>query len=630
MKNHKWIELSACVLATLLFLSRPVAAQTQWRGANIESTSVPNGTQTSPLTGDGLAMFGVNQNANVVRFQMVASWADGYTIPQYAAWLQSQLAYIDQMLPLFRASGVRVILDLHTPPGGWINKNDQYPQYRMFGPSGLSWQTAFIDTWRTIAVRYKGNADIIAFDLVNEPAVGLKIGSGSSDWNTLAQSTARAIKAIDPGRSLVVEPEYGKISRLSALKPLTGIANVIYSVHYYDPFPFTDQSTKGLDQGFTYPGIIGGQYWDINRLQTTLKPLADFQARNNCRIFIGEFSSCEQIHNGSGQRYVADLINAIEKRGWDWCYHVYTPAPTPAGPELTARSFMQRNPKKKYQTFLANIATALDPTNDNCLFRFIDWDHDGYLDLTLIKRAGTGSHMTEIHCLSGASGYQKWLFNISTVIPEMGPEGEYQFVDWNHDGYLDLVLVKKSGTATKRVEVHIASGITGFKTYLLNTATVLAEQGPESEFKVVDWNADGVPDLFMIKKDRTGTGRTEVHIVSGASRFQTFIMNQFTALGPTPNWDYDLADVNHDGFLDLVGIPHQGTYSTRTETHVLSGASNFQVFLERRMTMFLAADNQWSYSFNDFNRDGNCELTGVRRNGASGKTEIHVLSGGGQ
>lgn len=72
-----------------------------------------------------------------------------------------------------------------------------------------------------------------------------------------------------------------------------------------------------------------------------------------------------------------------------------------------------------------------------------------------------------------------------------------------------------------------------------------------------DWDRDGHLDLFGIKMAATGTPTTEVHILSEATNFQTFLLNIGTAL-PVPkdvaNWDYAISDWNRDGWQDLIGI----------------------------------------------------------------------------
>ena len=62
-------------------------------------------------------------NANHIRWQLM--WdgfphgpADNGDIPAYEAWLETALKHLDSMLPVCRQLGIKILLDLHTPPGG--------------------------------------------------------------------------------------------------------------------------------------------------------------------------------------------------------------------------------------------------------------------------------------------------------------------------------------------------------------------------------------------------------------------------------------------------------------------------------------------------------------------------------
>lgn len=65
---------------------------------------------------------------------------------------------------------------------------------------------------------------------------------------------------------------------------------------------------------------------------------------------------------------------------------------------------------------------------------------------------------------------------------------EVEVADWDLDRKLDLVAIKKSGTANGKAEVHISSGVSNFQQYLLNTATIQTAESPDSyDFELADW-----------------------------------------------------------------------------------------------------------------------------------------------
>jgi hypothetical protein len=96
-----------------------------------------------------------------------------------------------------------------------------------------------------------------------------------------------------------------------------------------------------------------------------------------------------------------------------------------------------------------------------------------------------------------------------------------------------------------------------------------------------------------------------------------FRLQTATALPPTPDtWSFQVFDNG-----DLVGVQRQGARG-RTELHIVSASSGFRRFALQTETALEAADAGW-----DFVALANRDLIAVRRSGASGKTEVHVLDG---
>ena len=179
-----------------------------------------------------------------------------------------------------------------------------------------------MQVWRGIASRYIDAKPICGYDLVNEP-VEEDVGDGCDDWQALAERAARAIRAIDPRRTLIVEPaNWGGPDGLNDLVPLP-ISNVVYSVHMYLPHAFTHQGVYGKGPAYNYPGWIEGKLWDKAALERALRPAIDFQQRYNVQIYIGEFSAIRWAPDHSAYRYLSDLIDIFEAHGWDWSYHAF-------------------------------------------------------------------------------------------------------------------------------------------------------------------------------------------------------------------------------------------------------------------------------------------------------------------
>ena len=166
------------------------------------------------------------------------------------------------------------------------------------------------------------------------------------------------------------------------------------------------------------------------------------------------------------------------------------------------------------QKFILQTGTALHETDDTFDFAMADWDRDAMQDLIAIKKSNTGSNSTEVHVLSGASNFQQFILQTGTALHETDGTFAFAVADWDGDGKPDLIAIKKSNTGSNSTEVHVLSGASNFQQFILQTGTALHETDGTFAFAVADWDGDGKPDLIAIKKSNTGSNSTEVHILA--------------------------------------------------------------------------------------------------------------------
>lgn len=256
--------------------------------------------------------------------------------------------------------------------------------------------------------------------------------------------------------------------------------------------------------------------------------------------------------------------------------------------------------------------------------------------LYAFARTGTGSRSTEVHALA-ADTFQTFTVHAATALGETGSDGAWQLLlgDYNRDGVKDLYAISKRG-ASGRTEVHVLDGASGYKTYSLHAATPLGASGSDHSytFDLGDYDRDGTEDLFIIQRGSTGTGTTEVHILSGASNFQTWLLHTGSALAPAGgglHWKFLVGDYDRDGTPDLYAVSKQGG-SGQTEVHVLSGAARYQTWLLHTATALGAtgSDASWDFALADRDGDGQLDLYALSKVGTgTGSTEVHILSGAG-
>jgi hypothetical protein len=222
--------------------------------------------------------------------------------------------------------------------------------------------------------------------------------------------------------------------------------------------------------------------------------------------------------------------------------------------------------------------TVLDETTEHVKLLMGNSKREGPPDLIAIKRTATLNRCVVAHVLSGASNHREFDLIIATPAREtMTTQMDFMLTDWNGDGSLDIVMIKKNYTGTDRTEVHIISGASNYQQWMLQTGTILHETDETFTFAMGKRDASSRPDLFAIKKSRTTSRTTEVHILSGASHFQNFIIRTDTALHETDDtWDFLVTDWNGDGHQDLVAIKKNNSSDKCTSVHVLSEASMYE------------------------------------------------------
>jgi hypothetical protein len=242
------------------------------------------------------------------------------------------------------------------------------------------------------------------------------------------------------------------------------------------------------------------------------------------------------------------------------------------------------------------------------------------------------SGFTDMHVLTGESGYQTFSLHTPTSLGQAGTSNLWAFAlnDLNRDGVPDLYCIYRMG-ASGHTELYVLDGANNYRSALLQIATVLPPTGTGLEwvFRLGDYNRDGVADLYTLYRIGA-SGKTELHVVDGATNFQTYLAHIATGLGQTGTtnaWQFELADRNGDGVLDLYCINRAGLQNT--EVHVLDGAGGFQTPLLQIGTALapVGTGNEWDFKLADYDRDGVTDLYTIYRIGASGKTELHILDG---
>jgi hypothetical protein len=158
-------------------------------------------------------------------------------------------------------------------------------------------------------------------------------------------------------------------------------------------------------------------------------------------------------------------------------------------------------------------------------------------------------------------------------------------------------------------ELHILNA--GFESFALQTA--IPFKAEVAEFAIAHNK-----DLFCIKKQNTGSGRTEIHVLSAASGYQSFRLQTATALGETgDDFSFDIAENNEDIFCIKHlpdGVSHQ--------LHILDSFQGYGGFALQTAIPFTAEFAEFSVS------SGRFLYCFKKRGTGTNSTEVHILSPG--
>jgi endoglucanase len=326
------------LLATLFFCAflvpaaEPIAQEPFGAAAlKVDASSPVFLGHTAPRLRGAMAGTGLNKGdvryfaevwkGNLLRLQIFEAARKDRPLDAYDSWLDGQLQQIDQMLSWCEQYGVMAVVDLHSPPGGQAFEAG-YITARGNIFTQPEAQAKFVEVWQKMAARYKGRKVIWGFDLVNEPDDS-KRGENCLNWNRLADKAARAVRAVDPDRTLIIEPDqWGSPEAFASFEPLD-LPRIVYSFHFYQPMQFTHQGLYQNKAGVTYPGMIGGREWNKDMIERAMRSAIEFARKHRVQMYVGEFSAIRTAPDGSAARYLADVIDVLEQHGFDWSYHAY-------------------------------------------------------------------------------------------------------------------------------------------------------------------------------------------------------------------------------------------------------------------------------------------------------------------
>lgn len=240
-----------------------------------------------------------------VRWSNHAAATPPFTIdPQFFARVESVL---DKLL----SKGLYVVLNMHhynQLDGHALNPGE-------FAVDSAILDVRFLSLWQQIAERFRDKSDHLLFELYNEPHDRLT----PSKWNDLAARALNAIRKSNPDRIVVIGPtDWNDAKALSSLR-LPNDANLIVTVHNYQPFNFTHQGAEWISS----PLPTGVSCCDATQQAAAIAPLTAAKAWSDAArypVFIGEFGAYSKAGMRSRVNYTRLVRQQAEARGFSWSY----------------------------------------------------------------------------------------------------------------------------------------------------------------------------------------------------------------------------------------------------------------------------------------------------------------------
>jgi endoglucanase len=174
---------------------------------------------------------------------------------------------------------------------------------------------AFLDSWTALAEHCKTRPDTVFFEILNEPASKFTHES----WNNYFPAALEIIRKSNPDRTVIIGPaQWNGVGELDHLKLPSGDQNIIATVHYYNPFPFTHQGTPWTGQKDKVGVTWSGTEAELKAVEQDLSKVDLWSKQNHRPVYLGEFGTYEKADMQSRAGWTAAVSRQFEKHGWSW------------------------------------------------------------------------------------------------------------------------------------------------------------------------------------------------------------------------------------------------------------------------------------------------------------------------
>ena len=179
----------------------------------------------------------------------------------------------------------------------------------------------FFSLWTQISERYKNQPKEVLFEILNEPHDALT----AELWNQFLPAALDIIRDSNPYRTVVIgAAEWGGVPGLLKLD-IPNDGNLIVTVHYYEPFPFTHQGAEWVENADEYLGTTWeGTTAQVNDVRNHFQQIVDWAEGRGVPVNIGEFGAYSKADSPSRARWTEAIVtfaleNEMSYHYWEFC-----------------------------------------------------------------------------------------------------------------------------------------------------------------------------------------------------------------------------------------------------------------------------------------------------------------------
>jgi endoglucanase len=261
-------------------------------------------------TTDYLRFVELAANAGFTHVRVPVRWSNHASSDAAAVIDLIFAARVDAVIDAALARGLYVLMDVHhyrQLDGDALDKGE-------FRVADDVVELRFLNLWRQLSQRYANRSSKLLFELYNEPH-----GKQDATWNTLMSRALREVRQANPGRIVVVGPTHWNNANALRDLRLPADANLLITVHNYEPFKFTHQGAEWVTPLLP----TGVTCCDAAQRVEALRGLdlaVQWSKDNRYPVHVGEFGAYSAAPLDSRLAYMRLMRESMEVRKLPWTY----------------------------------------------------------------------------------------------------------------------------------------------------------------------------------------------------------------------------------------------------------------------------------------------------------------------